>query len=329
MDYDAGMKTTLNRCFSLGLAWVFTLLSLTIHAQNATPAYDLLPVPKLVAQVTDLTKTLSAADTAALTTTAAGIAQARGSQIAILIVASTNGEPIEDYAHRVGDAWKLGRKGVGDGVLIVAALQDRKVRIDVARALEGALPDAVAKRIIRESIAPQFQQNRYAAGLDAALHRIDERLAGEVGLPAPNSANTGGTGNAGFEIDSLLPIVMMAVFVGIVLRGIFGKFFGSTLAGAGAGFVGWSSGLAVLLAGGLGVAVLLAVLILGGLQGSGLRGVGGGSAFPSSRRGGFGGGFGGSFGGGFGGGGFGGSGGGGFSSGGGGDFGGGGASGNW
>ena len=302
----------LNSVCSFGRALLF---SATLISCWGAQAQDLLPVPKLSAQVIDLSKTLSATDVAALTATAAGIEKQRGTQIAVLVVGSTNGEPIEDFAHRVGDAWKLGRKGVGDGLLIVAALQDRRVRIDVARALEGAVPDAVAKRIINESIRIAFQQQRYAAGLDAALHRIDERLAGEVGLPAPSAASDGAS-QQDFDIEDLLPLLMMGVFAGFVLRGMFGK-LGAGIAGFGTGFAALSSGFAMTLAAGTGVGVLLLVLLLGGLN-SGYRGTGGGIAFPS-REGGFGGGFGG---GGFGGGG-------GFSSGGGGDFGGGGSSGDW
>jgi uncharacterized protein len=265
----------------------------------------------------DQTTTLSAAEKTAINATLAGIAQQRGSQVVVLIVVTTNIEPIADYANRVANTWKIGRKGVGDGVLIVAAIQDRKVRIEVARNLEGAIPDITAKRIIREAIAPAFQQGRYAQGLDAALHRIDERLAAE-NLPVPSvQADTAGA-SAGFSLEDILPIVMFGVFAGVFLRRMMGG-FGSGLAAVGTGFVAWNAGLAVLLAGGAGIAVLLLSALfgaVGAVGGSGYRGYGGGIPFPRS---------GGGFGGGFGGGG----GSGGFSSGSGGDFGGGGASGDW
>ena len=285
------------------------LLALALFASCAQ-AQTVLPVPALTAQVIDQTNTLSAADKATLTSTVAGIAQQRGSQVVVLIVASTQGEPIEDFANRVGNSWKIGRKGVGDGLLLIAAIQDRKVRIEVARNLEGAIPDVTAKRIIRESIAPAFQQGRYAQGIDAALHRIDERLALES-LPTPGSEpNVQAGGNA---LEDLLPLLGIGIVAAMVLRGMFGG-FGSGIAAAGTGFMAWNTGFALAMAGGLGFAVLVLSIILSSMRGAGnYRGYGGGIPFPTGR----------------GGGGFGGIGGGGFSSGGGGDFGGGGASGDW
>jgi uncharacterized protein len=282
---------------------MFAMLSVTAQAQS------LLPVPALSAQVIDQTSTLSAADKAALTQSVATIAQQRGSQVVVLVVASTQGEPIEDFANRVGNSWKIGRKGVGDGVLLIAAIQDRKVRIEVARNLEGAIPDVTAKRIIREAIGPAFQQARYAQGIDAALHRIDERLALE-NLPAPGSAADSQA--QGISVDDLLPLLIFGVIAGLVLRRMFGG-LGSGFAALGTGFFAWNAGLALTIAGGLGFAVLVFSIILSSMRGAGnYRGYGGGIPFPSGGGGGFSGG-----------------GGGGFSSGGGGDFGGGGASGDW
>jgi uncharacterized protein len=303
-------KATVN-AFTLQLRrWLIASLSAfaVTLSPTATQAQDLLPVPALTGQLIDQTATLSAAEKTALNVTLAGIAQQRGSQVVVLIVATTNIEPIADYANRVANTWKIGRKGVGDGVLIVAAIQDRKVRIEVARNLEGAIPDVTAKRIIREAIAPAFQQGRYAQGLDAAVHRIDERLAAE-NLPVP-TVPADNSGGAGFSLEDILPIIMFGVFAGVFLRRMMGG-FGSGLAAVGTGFVAWNAGLAVLLAGGAGIAVLLLSALFGavGGGGSGYHGYGGGIPFPRS-------------GGGFGGGG-------GFSSGGGGDFGGGGASGDW
>jgi uncharacterized protein len=305
------MKLRLPKCVALCMVWLLVCASVL--------AQTLLPVPPLTGQLIDQTQTLSAPDRASLLTQLAAIEQQRGSQIVVLLVGSTYGEPIEDYANRVANQWKIGRKGVGDGLLLLAAIQDRKVRIEVARNLEGAIPDITAKRIIREAIAPAFQQGRYAQGIDAALHRLDERLASE-NLPAPTvgngSARQGQTapsrqssGSSGFSIEDLLPILVFGVFAGVLLRRMFGG-FGALVAAAGTGFVAWNAGVLLLLAGGMGLAVLIFSAIFGGLRGgSNYRGYGGGIPFPS--------------GGGFGGGG------GGFSSGGGGDFGGGGASGDW
>ena len=306
--------------------WVLASLAVCWAALVSAPsaAQTLLPVPALSAQVIDQTNTLSAANKTALTTMVAGIAQKRGSQVVILLVPSTLGEPIEDFANRVGNAWKIGRKGVGDGVLLVAAIQDRKVRIEVARNVEGAIPDVTAKRIIREAIAPAFKEGRYAQGLDAALQRIDERLALE-NLPGPsvNDVNSG----AEPALEDVLPLLLFGLLAAFVLRGMFGG-FGSGVAAAGTGFMAWNMGSALALAGGLGFAVWVLSIVLNAARGSSdYRGYGGGIPFPEGRRGGAGG-FGGI--GGFGGfGGLGSRGGGGFSSGGGGDFGGGGASGDW
>jgi uncharacterized protein len=287
------------------------VLAVLVMLTSMVQAQSLLPVPALTGQLIDQTNTLSAADKASLSKTLAAIAQQRGSQVVVLLVASTQGEPIEDFANRVGNTWKIGRKGVGDGLLLIAAIQDRKVRIEVARNLEGAIPDVTAKRIIREAIAPAFQQARYAQGIDAALVRIDERLALE-NLPVPGSEP--GVQELGFSIEDVLPLLIFGIIAATVLRGMFGG-FGSGIAALGTGVMAWNTGLALALAGGLGFAVLILSIIFSSMRGSShYRGYGGGISFPNSGGGGLGG-----LGGG----------GGGFSSGGGGDFGGGGASGDW
>jgi len=125
---------------------------------------ELQPVPDLHARVTDLTGTLSASQKQALESDLAGLEQRKGSQIGVLIVSTTQPEDIAQYATRVFDAWKLGRKGIDDGALLIVAKNDHRVRIEVARGLEGAIPDAAAARIIREYITPKFRDGDIYGG---------------------------------------------------------------------------------------------------------------------------------------------------------------------
>lgn len=289
-------------------------------AQDAPRGADgLLAVPPL-ARVTDLAGVLPAERKAALEQRLAQFESARGAQVAVVVVPSTQPEPIEDFANRVGNAWKIGRRGVGDGLLLVVATQDRRVRIDVARALEGALPDVAARRIIREAMAPRFQANDFAGGIDAALTQIFRAIESE-GLPTPAGVPQRTVEGGEDTLGLLVPFIIGGLVVGSVLRRVVGA-PGALLAGGGTGGVaGW-----LLASAKLGLFAGVAVLLLSLLMGN--RGVGRsiGGRRGGIATGGWGGGWpgGGSWGGGGGGGG-----GGGWSSGGGGDFSGGGASGNW
>jgi uncharacterized protein len=289
---------------------------------SAASAQQLQPVPPLTSRVTDLTLTLGTQGKAALEAKLADIEARRGSQIAVLLVNSTNGEPIEDFANRVGTTWKIGRKGVGDGVLIVLAIQDRRVRIDVARTLEGAIPDVTAKRIITETMAPAFKAGDYAGGLIRAVERIDERLAKEAdsgALPAPSAQGMPNPMDGGGE-EGLLAIVLFGIFIGVALKKILGG-YGPLLAGGGAGAFAAFAGSPLFYALPVGLAVLAGAFILGaGAARTGRRTIGRRDSpaifFPGSGGGGGWSGGGGGDGGGW-------------SSGGGGDFSGGGASGDW
>ena len=263
---------------------------------------ELLPVPALKARVTDLTQTLSSAQQAQLEQKLAAFEQEKGSQIAVLIVPSTQPEDIAQYSIRVTDIWKLGRKGIGDGVLMLIAKGDRKMRIEVGRGLEGAIPDLYAKRIVSEILAPRFKQGDFYGGIDAATQKLIGLVNGEA-LPAPTQAAKNGGG-----IGSLLPLLLFGGLIsGMMLRGMFGTFFGSALNGGLLGGLVWILGLALGGAAILGVLAFVVTMMLGG------RGANSYGGLPSS--GGYGGGWSGggsSWGGG-----------------GGGDFGGGGASGDW
>ena len=282
-------------------------------------AQDVLPVPALSGRVVDQTGTLSATQSAALDAKLAAFEARSGPQIVVLLVPGTAPEDITSYAQRVADTWKIGRRDVGDGVLLVVAKGERKVRIEVAKSLEGAIPDLAARQIIDSAIRPAFRADDYAGGLNAAVDRLMQRIQGE-GLPTPQ-ARAGA--REGLQLEELGMFFFVAVpILGAVLTGLFGRKLGSVLTAGAAGGLGWWFTASLLLAGAAGLGALLLVGILGigsALQRAGSRGRG----LPHI------GGFGGSggWGGGFGGGGSGG--GGGFSSGGGGDFGGGGASGDW
>jgi uncharacterized protein len=259
------------------------------------------PVPPPGGRVTDQTATLTDEQKSALEQTLRSFEARKGSQVAVLIVPSTAPETIEQYALRVAEQWKPGRKNVDDGALLVVAKDDRTLRIEVGYGLEGALTDAASKRIISEIIVPRFRQGDFYGGITAGVDRILRVIDGEP-LPKPEGRRPGGTRGIG----AILPVMMiLALVVGGVLHTVLGRFPGALVTAGAVSVVAW------MLAGAISVALIAGVIaflftLLGG--GMGGRGLGGG---------GFGGGFGG---GGFGGGGF---------SGGGGGFGGGGASGRW
>ena len=304
------------------LVWIVGCLTASaLLFCSVARSQDVLPVPPLASRVIDQTATLTPAQTEALVAKLAAIEATRGAQVVVLIVAATQPEDIASYAQRVADAWKIGRRQVGDGLLIVVAKDERKVRIEVAKTLEGAVPDVLAGRIIREQISPAFKAGDYAGGLNLAVDKLSALIAGES-LPPPTSAQRGAP-SAGFDWQDMAIFLFVGVpIVGAVLSGIFGRKLGALLTGGAVGGIGWVLTTSLLVAGGAGLVALFLV---------GVMGVGGGS----SRRGGLGGALAGGLGGMLGGGGFsggrsgGGGGGGGFSSGGGGDFGGGGASGGW
>ena len=263
-------------------------------------------MPPLTGRVTDLTATLDTTQKAALEQTLQAFEARKGSQLAVLIVPTTAPETIEQYALRVAEQWKLGRKKVDDGAILLVAKDDRALRLEVGYGLEGALNDATSKRILSEIITPRFRQGDFAGGIAAGVERIIRVVDGEP-LPAPAKKPARGLA----DVEDYIPVIfIVALAVGGALRGLLGRVGGGLVTGAIVGGLAWLFiGVAVIAAGAGLLAFLFTAL--------GVASMGG--------RGGLGGGYGGSSGGGFGGGG---SGGGGFSGGGGG-FGGGGASGRW
>ena len=305
----------MNRAWGLRALWAWLLLlSLGLWQPAALAQGTLVPVPEYRAHVTDTAGALAGPDRAALERQLAEFEAQRGTQIGVLLVPSTAPEDIADYSQRVADAWKLGRAGVGDGLLIVVAVQDRRVRIAPFKALEGAVPDVLAKRIIDQQIVPAFRRGDYAGGLREALAQLQAHITGEaLPEPAPPRPRIDD-----FDIVEAAMLLLVAVpLVTNVLRQLLGQRLGSFAGAAAASFLVWQiteRAWMALLAGLIGffVGMFTRVPLV--------------SHGPSGGWGGPGGGWGG---GGFGDGGGGIGGGGGASSGGGGDGGGGGASGGW
>jgi uncharacterized protein len=264
----------------------------------------LLPIPPLAARVTDLTQTLAPAEAAALEAKLADWESRTSNQLVLLIVPTTQPEPIEAYSLRVAEKWKIGRKGQDNGVLFLVAKNDRKMRFEVGYGLEGVLPDVTANRIIREDVAPAFRDGRFAAGIDAGVDRVIA-VVGGGSLPTTNGVATKGR-VGGFGFDQYLFILFFAVPVaGALLRTMFGRFGGSVVGGGMGGVLVWlvAGSLLFGVIGGLVVFVVMVAMGMGG--GSAHRGGGwastgsgwGGGGGSSSSGGGFSGG-GGSFGGG-------------------------------
>jgi uncharacterized protein len=277
-------------------------------------------VPALSARVIDQTKTLTPEQLRMLDQKLREIEARKGSQVVILMVPTTKPEEIEQFAIRVADKWKIGRKKVDDGVLVLIAKNDRAVRIEAGYGLEGALTDALSKRIIDGAMIPRFKQQDFYGGISAGVDQIGRVIDGEIlPTPAPNRqlvADQEGT------LSSLSVLFVIALVLGRFLRKILGRAVGASATGVAVAIIGWFIAGALLTALLGGVIAFIVTLLSGSLGGltSGYYGAGGSAhsnAGRSAGRGGFGGG---SSGGGFGGGGF---------SGGGGGFGGGGASGRW
>lgn len=290
------------------------LLGVALLAVLPAWSQDLQPIPALTAHVIDQTDTLNAAQRQALESKLTVFEQKRGAQIVVLIVASTLPEDIAAFAQRVGDNWKIGRKNIGDGLLLVVAKNDRKVRIETTKALEGALPDLAAREIIDSAITPRFRQGDYAGGLDAAAEQIMGRISAE-NLPAPEDRGQPRK-QGGLNWTDLAVFLFFAVPLGgRLLSGLLGRKLGAAATGGAVGVLAWLFTSSLLIGGIAALAGLLFALVtsLGSWGRGGLAGWGGGLGGGSVGGGGW------SSGGG----------GGGFSSGGGGDFGGGGASGDW
>lgn len=245
--------------FVLMLCWSFL-----VGAQVA--------VPPLTGRVTDQTATLTADQTANLEQILRTFEAKKGTQLALLIVPSTQPEAIEQYALRVAEQWKLGRKKVDDGAILVVAKTDRALRIEVGYGLEGVLNDATSKRIISEIITPRFKQGDFYGGIAAGLDQMIRVIDGEP-LPTPNAQPIGGV----TDIQQYGPLVfILALVIGSVLRPVLGRFPGALVTGGVVAVIAWLVAGALLIALGAGVMALLFTLVGGGMGGYGMGGHRGG-----------------------------------------------------
>src|SRR5437879_3354718 len=245
-------------------------------------------VPPLKAHVTDLTGTLSASQLRDLDSRLSDFERGKGSQIAVLMLPSTQPETIEEYSIRVADAWKIGRSKIDDGVILVIAKNDRKLRVEVGRGLEGAIPDAIAKRVVSDVIAPHFRADDFYGGIAAGADALAKLIEGET-LPPPERR----AGASSPDYQSLLVMLLvLAIIGGGFLSRILGRGAGAAGTGALAGLVAWAIAGTVLVGAIAAVAVFLFVLLAAaGALGRGgyYGGWGGGSGGWGSGGGGFGG----------------------------------------
>jgi uncharacterized protein len=219
-------------------------------------------IPPLSARVTDLTGTLSAERKATLDGALSAIEQEKGTQVAILMLPTTQPETIEQFGIRLAEAWKVGRRGVNDGAIIIVAKDDHKMRIEVGYGLEGAVPDAIAKRIISEVMSPRFKQGDFAGGLDSAVAALRDAIAGEP-LPAPAAKPPGGESpewNAG---QNNFIYLFFALLLGGILRPHLGL-IGVVGAAAAAGWFAWT-----IFSSWLAVAIAAALSLIFGFMGNG------------------------------------------------------------
>ncbi len=274
------------RAALLTLLWLALLPAIGLAA-------DLVPLPGISSRVTDLTATLDATQRGRLEAQLAAIERAKSAQIAVLLLPTTQPEAIEQFGIRLAEAWRIGHKGADNGVIVIVAKNDRKMRIEVGYGLEGVIPDAVARRIIAERMAPAFKQGDFFGGLRAAIEGLDQAIGGPASAAPAKSAPAGTSMGSGGS--DYWPWLMAAVFAGGILRSMFGL-LGSFAA---AGIAGWlamlifGSWLAALAAG----LVMFVFSFFGGFSSGGFGGGGFSSGGGSTSSGGFSGG-GGSFGGG-------------------------------
>ncbi|MBK8323155.1 MAG: TPM domain-containing protein [Betaproteobacteria bacterium] len=294
--------------FLAGAAALFLVSAAAFAADPGDP----ISVPKLTGRVVDLTGTLSSPQRESIAGKLAAFEGTRGSQVVVLLVPSIGTETIEEFATRVTDDWKLGRAGVDDGVLFVIAKQERKLRIQSGRGVQGTLTDAMSKRIIVERVSPKFRTGDFAGGIEAGVEAILKAIEGESLPPPAKKKATSGSVGVVSSFENFLWLAFLVVPVaGLVLRSLLGRFLGAGLTGGATGLAaGFIFGSVIFGA----VAAIGAFILVLGMGSSRLASRGGGGGWTTGGFGGGGGGWS--------------SGGGGFSGGGGG-FDGGGASGDW
>lgn len=241
----------MKRLAAVALATLAFIVGGTCSASVALAAE--VPVPALTGRVVDQAGILSPEQLQSISRKLAAFEQVKGSQVAVLVVPTTGGEGIEDFATRVTDQWKLGRAGVDDGVLLVVAMQERRMRIQTGRGVQGALTDALSKRIIAERMTPLFRAGDFAGGISAGVDAIVAAISGEP-LPPPAPSNRRPGGAQDDPISNGLFLALMLVPVGaLFLRALLGRFVGGAATGLITGTV---------------VAMVLGSLVLGLLAGA-------------------------------------------------------------
>ena len=221
-------------------------------------AQDNAPIPSLSSRVTDAAGVLGAAAKQELEAKLAAFELATGGQLAVLIVKTAEPETIDQYGIRVGDTWKVGKKGKDTGAILIVAMKEKKLRIETGYGWEGALPDVEAKRIIREVITPFFKKNQYAQGIGAGIDKIQLAVAKENKAESTtvnnkgqwtNSHNANATESAVESLVGMAPVLLGVLAVlsfivpGIIVGGVAGIgtfLFTSSLPAAGiAAFIGF------------------------------------------------------------------------------------------
>ena len=296
---------------ALGRVWRSALATLAcagvLLGAPGSLAQAVLPVPALSGHVIDQTSTLTPDQMQALEGKLTAFEKAKGSQLVVLMVPTTQPEDIASYANRVGNTWKIGRKDVGDGLLLIVAKSDRKLRIEVAKTLEGAIPDLMANQVIEDAITPRFKQGDFAGGVDAGVDQLMALISGEK-LPEPVAGK--GSSQGGGDWSGALVFLLFSVPIAASwLRSILGRKFGALVTGGLAGGVVWLVFGSLVLGGLAALVGAVLALFVGAIPISLGRGGWASGGWTSGGSGGGGGG--------------------GFSSGGGGNFGGGGSSGSW
>lgn len=219
-------------------SWIKILLLIALLFTVAFLSAEV-TVPQLKSRVTDLTRTLSTNQTAQLEQKLAALETKKGSQVAVLIVPTTHPETIEQYSIRAVEAWKLGRKGIDDGALLLIAKNDKTLRIEVGYGLEGVLTDALSKRIIDEIIVPKFRQGDFAGGIDAGIDKMLGVIEGEP-LPPPQTADGRSAPHGKNAIlDNFIPVLIGLIIVGRIAQAKLGRLPGATITSIAGGLFIW------------------------------------------------------------------------------------------
>lgn len=290
------------------IVWLPASLVFLVMFFISSVATAFVEVPQLTGRIVDNARLLNAEQNQALDIKLADLELSKGSQIVLLTLPTTKPETIEQYSIRVADAWKIGRQDIDDGIIILIAKNDRKMRIEVGYGLEGAVPDAIAFRIIQDYMRPAFKQGDFNKGINDAVDALVAQVNNEpLALPQTKKSASSDLGIS----DILFPTLIIFFFIQGIWVAIFGRLLGASLAACIVGGIGLFTGSALIFTFFLVGFTFLFMYSSGQGIYYGQRGRNGGIMFPGGH---------GRGGGGFGGGGFGGGGGG---------FGGGGASGGW